>query len=174
MQEQLELLREERDDTLYELASLKQENKELARKLEEQHREARQAAVALAQVKSQLLANLSHEFKTPMNGLIGMSDLLLSTDLSDEQRPLAEAIHVSAKNLLGLLNPMLDFSNLERQTTQLRPDEFDLQVLVASLDFDYGPIARAKSLRFKTQVDPRVSNRLHGDEERLSEVLGHL
>jgi PAS domain S-box-containing protein len=92
---------------------------------EQQLRAARDAAEAATQAKSGFLANMSHEVRTPMNGVIGMTGLLLDTPLQPEQREYAEAIRKSADHLLALVNDILDFSKLEAGRMSIEPIPFD-------------------------------------------------
>ncbi len=132
--------------------------------------EARQASEA----KSRFLANMSHEFRTPLNGIVGMSGLLSSTRLTQEQRECAEVIDASAKSLLALVEDVLDISVIEAGKLQIRNEPFRVKTLVRAVSTIVAPAAQAKNLTFDAHVEAGVPEMVEGDAEHLQQVLLNL
>lgn len=89
---------------------------------------ARDEAMRASKLKSQFIANMSHEIRTPMSGVLGMSELLLENDLNEETRELATYMNNSAKNLMSVLNDLLDFSKLEAGKVELESTAFPYKI----------------------------------------------
>ena len=157
---------EEKARTERENAIVQRQNREIESLL----REARQSS----QLKSEFLANMSHEIRTPMNGVIGMTDLALSTQLTEEQRECLETAKLSAQSLLELLNDILDFSKIEAGHFELNPIVFSLRQCA----LDTGKMVRLaiekRGMRFNLHIDDAIPDRLVGDPHRLRQVLMNL
>ena len=102
--------------------------------------------------KSEFLANMSHEVRTPMNGVLGMTGLLLDTELTGQQREYVETIRYSGDSLLTIINDILDFSKLEAGKLELEIVAFEPTEIVRSIVQLLGPQARAKGLELSSRI----------------------
>jgi two-component system sensor histidine kinase/response regulator len=137
-------------------------------------REAREAAEAASRTKSSFLANMSHELRTPMNAIIGMTHLALEDGLPDKQRDYVEKAHGSARNLLQILNDILDVSKIEAGQMTLERIDFEVEAVVGEMADVLGLKADEKGLELLFSAAPELPRRLVGDPTRLRQVLVNL
>ncbi|MBN8480229.1 MAG: response regulator [Xanthomonadales bacterium] len=142
----------------------------LLRALTSATEEARRANEA----KSLFVANMSHEFRTPLNGIVGMSELLVTTRLSAEQRECAEVMQASARSLLTLVEDVLDISAIEAGKLKLHESEFRLSDLLRGVQLMLQPTAIDKGLSFNVRVAADVQDNLVGDVDHLRQILVNL
>jgi signal transduction histidine kinase/DNA-binding response OmpR family regulator len=135
---------------------------------------AREKAEAASRAKSRFLAVVSHEVRTPLNGVLGMADLLLETGLSPEQQTYARAMKTSGEALLALIEEILDFSKIEAGRLDLESIPFDLAALVTDVVELLAPRAQAKGIEIAADIDDHIPIRVAGDAARLRQVLLNL
>ncbi|WP_232630380.1 ATP-binding protein [Methylobacterium sp. Leaf118] len=146
------------------------EHVEAVRSLDEAKSRAEAANVA----KSRFLATVSHEFRTPLNGILGMADLLLDTPLDAEQRTYVEALRTSGKALLSLVDGILDFSRIEAGRLDLAAEPFDIALLVEGGVELLAPRAQDKGLEIALDIADDLPALRIGDADRVRQILLNL
>jgi PAS domain S-box-containing protein len=152
-------------------------NQELEARVSERTRElsyAQQQAEEAAQTKSIFLATASHELRTPMNGVIGMTSLLLIEDLTSEQRGMVEILDTCAHQMLDLVSNILDFSKVEAGRMIINPAPIPVDFLLSSVVAMLAEAARIKGIALLVDIDPELPTVLVGDSARIIQVLTNL
>lgn len=144
------------------------------KKTERQLIEAKLEAERAARVKSEFLAVMSHEVRTPLNGVIGMSELLLESELNEEQREYVKIIGKSGKTLLSVINDVLDFSKIESGKMNIKNEPFHLAECLQETLRLFTPQIQHRALELQVYSDSAVPEFLIGDEVRLKQVLINL
>ncbi|MBK7930973.1 MAG: response regulator [Bryobacterales bacterium] len=136
-------------------------------------RAASRAAKAASRAKSQFLANISHEIRTPIGGIVGMSEMLLSGG-AQFHREAVDSIHSSARQLIHLVNNILDYSKFEAGHFGSTPVEFQPAQLLREIACTFTPQARLIGLRLLTECDPRLPRTVRADENHIRQILYNL
>ena len=125
-------------------------------------------------LKGTFLANLNHEIRTPLSGILGMTDLLLETQLDEEQRDYVSTARLCAENLFHLLNATLEYSALTAGHLQLDETEFSLAELVKSVVAQQNEKVQAKGIGLTFTIGPKLPTTVIGDAARVQQTINHL
>ena len=164
----------------FDLRELKKKEEELrhyAESLEKARTDAEKArdeAEIANRVKSEFLANMSHEMRTPLNGVIGLSDLLLGMNPDATQYEFIEQVKSSGLSLLAIISNILDYTKMESEIPKLHLEPFDPRVLTHSVRDTFISQATAKKLNFDVSFSGHLPSVVHGDENRVHQVLTQL
>jgi polar amino acid transport system substrate-binding protein len=168
--QEVQRLNESLENQVLQLNVLNAQLKSLTHKLSK----TRNQAVEASRTKSRFMANMSHEIRTPMNAVIGMSDLLLHSGLSQNQIDFAEIIRDSASHLLDIINDILDFSKIEAGKLRLELSDFELVPLIEGTTELLAEKARLKKVSLLTFIAPQLTQQFRGDAGRLRQILLNL
>ena len=133
--------------------------------------EARDLAVQAARLKSEFLAHMSHELRSPINAVLGFTELLTGTDLADHQREFVQKVQASGRHLLLIVNDVLDLSKVEAGKLRIEQAEFSLPSVLRNAVDTIAKGVADKNLELLVEVDPAVPRRLIGDPLRISQIL---
>ncbi len=125
-------------------------------------------------VKSDFLATMSHEIRTPLNGIMGFLELTLRTDLNDRQRSFLTKAQISSKNLLNILNDILDYSKIEAGKLHFEMHPFDVQTVVQNIEALFQMHVKEKGLEFILKSSTHKKTLVIGDQLRLTQILSNL
>ncbi|WP_319585133.1 response regulator [uncultured Pseudodesulfovibrio sp.] len=142
--------------------------------MERELRKAKQAAEAASRAKASFLATVSHELRTPMTGVLGMTELLLMSDLEEPYRENVRLIKESSMGLLSVLNQIIDYSKLETSSLTARVMDFRLEDMVTGILSQHRRAAAAKGVSLEYSMDPAIPAWVRGDPAKLRQVAGNL
>ena len=129
---------------------------------------------AAGRAKSQFLANMGHEIRTPINGILGMTELLLTTTLNDKQRRHADTAHTSGTNLLHIIDDILEFSKIEAGRLELEHIPFDLRQALNETITLYYERATMQGLTLTVTIAREIPATFDGDPHRLRQIVTNL
>jgi PAS domain S-box-containing protein len=152
------------DTTEHALAEMKRAELEIREK----------SAIEASQMKSEFLANMSHEIRTPINGIAGMTTLLLETPLTPLQRDYAESVQTSSEALLTIINDILDFSKVEAGRLDLEIVDFPIAQMIYELSRTFAPLASRKEVRYLVENTLDEQDVYRGDPGRIRQILLNL
>lgn len=144
------------------------------RKVAEKIRRTQMLEKESNELKEQFIAAISHEMRTPMNAIVGLSNLLLDTKMNEEQVSYLKSIHYSSEQLLGILNDILDISSLKNGKIKFEAKDFDLEDLLTNLLHNLSYKVVDKDVKLTLGIDSEIPKILIGDKLRINQVLYNL
>ncbi|MHA2363781.1 MAG: PAS domain S-box protein [Candidatus Hodarchaeales archaeon] len=144
------------------------------KEIEKSLKEAKQKAEEINQAKTNFIANMSHEFRTPLNGILGVTELLYMSQLSEDQLKYVKILERSSENLLQLVNDLLDLSRIERGIFTLNKMEFNIKTTLDNIVNILNPLAMKKGLTLNLIYETDIPEFLIGDPIRVEQILLNL
>lgn len=138
------------------------------------HKQAEETVRQMNEIKSTFITTVTHEIRTPLSGIVGVSELLRRTPMTERQRSFSEALDSSANTLLRLVNDVLDFSKIESTQVEFDRTLFDLSHLIEAVTETFAPEAARRGLKLSASVAPELAGGFYGDPVRLRQILTNL